>query len=133
MHATKFYWDDISVSAAIEQLDPVRIAAKVPAFAAHLSLVHGGDWPALLTNCAGMLREMSRFAIPDENLRAIDCPILVSTGDRDKLVPVSEALRLKDVLRRGSLLILPGVGHPFEQMPVDTAVAELNRFLDDVE
>jgi pimeloyl-ACP methyl ester carboxylesterase len=44
------------------------------------------------------------------------CPVLVSVGDRDELVPVNEALRLARLFNQGELIVLPGVRHPFQSV-----------------
>ncbi len=43
-------------------------------------------------------------------------PTLISVGDRDELVPLNEAQRLSRTLPHGSLIVLPGVRHPFQTL-----------------
>lgn len=45
-------------------------------------------------------------------------PTLLIWGDRDRTVGLQSAEKLQRMLRRSSLVVLPGVGHiPFEEMP----------------
>ena len=45
-------------------------------------------------------------------------PTLLIWGDRDRAVGLSSAHRLRQILRRSELLVMPGVGHiPFAEMP----------------
>ena len=74
-------------------MDPARILAKEPAFAATLSRRHDagqgeGAW-----------------------LHRIDCPALVVCGDRDPFVPPEHAAGLARQLPAGRLFVAPDCGH----------------------
>ncbi|MPY78577.1 MAG: alpha/beta fold hydrolase [Actinophytocola sp.] len=56
-------------------------------------------------------------------LRAVTAPSLVVWGDRDKVISARKAKRTARMLRNGTLLMLPEVGH-VAQMEQPTAVAE---------
>lgn len=120
-------------------LDPVRIAATDPDWAAGLAArhdpIHGdGAWRTLLE---AIVDDVARQPLlrPDE-LRAIDVPTLVVAGDRDPMVPVDQAVGLARQVRDGRLLILPGVGHDAldgESATLHAALAGFYRALDSEE
>lgn len=116
LHGTKVYWTPEAIAATRSQLDPDAIRAKVPAFAAQLEQAHGPNWSALARQArdfvAGMAAPKSG-ALAEGDLSAIRCPVVVSVGDRDELVPVAEALRLVAALPDGGLAVLPHTRHPF--------------------
>ncbi|NWG05876.1 MAG: alpha/beta hydrolase [Chloroflexi bacterium] len=62
-----------------------------------------------------------------ERLGEFDLPILVITGDDDRIVPTEQSLRLADELPNAQLAVIPQCGHvPHEECPAEfmQAVAE---------
>jgi hypothetical protein len=55
-------------------------------------------------------------------------PVLVSVGDRDEMVSLPEALRLSRIFRRGRLLVLPGVRHPFSSVSLIPLLPMMRAF-----
>ncbi len=116
-HGTKIYWTEESASKMREQLDPDRLSAKVPAYADQLALIHGAvRWRSLVRQAADLIGYLSQNGLPENMAATIQCPVLVSVGDRDELVPVREAQRFSRVVGNGALLVLPGVQHPFQSL-----------------
>ncbi|MCP4359944.1 MAG: alpha/beta hydrolase [Chloroflexi bacterium] len=115
MHATKFYWSQDSAAKMYKQLDPNTMAEKVPTYADQLMQEHGGrDWRILVRQAADMTGYLVNNGITERMVAHTQCPVLVSVGDRDELVPVNEALRLARLIPNGELIVLPGVRHPFQ-------------------
>lgn len=114
MHGTKFYWTPAAVAGTLRQLDPDAIVARVPAYAAQLAREHGTDrWPARVRAAAEFVAGMAEAQVPEAEAAAVRCPVIVSVGDRDELVPVDEAVRLRAALPDAGLLVLPRVRHAF--------------------
>lgn len=114
MHGTKFYWTADSAAAAVRQLDPDLIAAKVPTYAAQLAREHGeARWADRARGAAGLVAGMIDAGLAEAELAAVRCPAVVSVGDRDELVPLDEAERLRRALPSAGLLVLPRVRHAF--------------------
>jgi pimeloyl-ACP methyl ester carboxylesterase len=95
-------------------MDPVRIAAREPEFAATLARRHDdgqgqGAWQRLLPAIAADIA-VQPLLTPAE-LHAIDCPAMVVTGDRDPFVPTEHAAGLARQLPDGRLFIAPDSGH----------------------
>lgn len=115
MHATKFFWSEDTVTQMREQLDPDKMADSVPAFADQLVQEHGGrQWRVLVRQGADLVGQLFREGITAGMASRILCPVIVSVGDRDELVPVYEAQRLCRLIPEGSLFVLPGVSHSFK-------------------
>jgi pimeloyl-ACP methyl ester carboxylesterase len=115
MHATKFYWTKEAVGNMRSQFDPDTMSTKVPGYANQLAQEHGGShWRVLVRQAADLVGYLSEKGVTEGMAARTQCPCLVSVGDRDELVPLSEAQRLSRVLPHGELIVLPGVRHPFQ-------------------
>jgi 3-oxoadipate enol-lactonase len=115
MHATKFYWSKSSAEGIKEQLEPDSIQLKAPAFADRLALEHGGSrWRSLVRQAADFVSYLAENGLTERSAASAQCPVMVSVGDRDELVPVQEAFRLSRTLPYGSLLVIPRASHPFK-------------------
>ena len=114
IHATKFYWTAEAVKGFQAQLNPDVMAEKVPAYANQLMQEHGArQWRELVRQAGALAAELAQSGLKESQLNNIRCPVLVSVGERDELVPLPEAQRLSRVLPKGELIVLPGVRHPY--------------------
>lgn len=130
LHATKFYWPEHSSTRMRKNLDPERMSNKVPVLSSQLILEHGaGRWRSLVRQSADLVMTISENGVTESMARSTRCPVLVSVGDRDELVPLHEAHRLCNVFPNGALLVLPGVGHAFRTMSVPTLLPSMQLFL----
>jgi pimeloyl-ACP methyl ester carboxylesterase len=67
------------------------------------------------------------------HLHEVSLPILVLTGDDDRIVPTSDSLRLAGELPNASLAVLPNCGHvPQEECP-GPFLTEVERYLNGFE
>ena len=115
MHATKFYWTAAAAEKMQQQLDPDVMAEKVPTYADQLVKDHGGrQWRTLVRQAAELTAGLVDGGLSERLLNNAQCPILVSVGDRDELVPLPEAFRLSRALPNGELLVLPNTRHPLQ-------------------
>jgi pimeloyl-ACP methyl ester carboxylesterase len=95
-------------------MDPAKILANDPAWAAELSRRHDegqgpGAWQRLLPAIAADVAIQPLLG-PGE-LRAIDAPTLVACGDRDPFVPVDHAWGIARQVPGGRLFVAPDCGH----------------------
>lgn len=102
------------VSVARRLMDPPRILADDPAWAAELSRRHDpgqgtGAWQRLLPAIVADVAVQSLLG-PRE-LHAITAPTMVACGDRDPFVPVDHAWGLSRQIPGGRLFIAPDCGH----------------------
>jgi pimeloyl-ACP methyl ester carboxylesterase len=101
-------------SVGRHQMDPGRILASEPAFAATLARRHDagqgeGAWQRLLPAIAADIA--SQPLLSPAELHGIDCPAMVVCGDRDPFVPPEHAAGLARQLPNGRLFVAPDCGH----------------------
>ena len=101
-------------SVGRRQMDPERILAREPEFAAILARRHdagqgAGAWQRLLPAIAADIAAQPLLS-PAE-LHGIDCPAMVVCGDRDPFVPPEHAAGLARQLPNGRLFVVPDCGH----------------------
>jgi len=129
--ATKYYWDETVASKEVKKLDPAIILQKIPAFAAQLKQRHAPqDWQTVLKKTAALLENLGKNnALQLEDHAAINVPVLLLLGDRDKMITLEETIAVFDQLPNAEMAILPGTPHPIEQ--VDNPLLEflINKFL----
>ena len=116
---TKFEWTPEIAEREASRLDPERMRAKVPQFAATLEERHAGagGWTATLAATAGFLRRLGERPLLNEGeLASIAPKVCVGVGDRDATVGVDESQRVSRRLAHGSLAVLPNTPHAFEQV-----------------
>jgi pimeloyl-ACP methyl ester carboxylesterase len=71
----------------------------------------------------------SRWLGLDERLDEIQVPVLVVTGDDDRIVPTKQSIRLAGELPNAELVVVPNCGHvPHEECP-EFFLAAVNDFL----
>lgn len=129
MHATKFYWSDSVAAGMKKQMNPDIISEKVPRYAAQLAAEHGEErWKQLLQEACSMVEDLPSTGLTEEDAARVTCPVIVSTGDRDELIPIDEALRLSRAIPGAQFLALPGVRHPFQAIPPALMTAAMLLF-----
>lgn len=130
MHATKFYWPDYTMKRMMKNLDPDRMSTKVPGYASQLVIEHGaGRWRSLVRQSADLVSHISTNGITERMAGFSSCPVLVSVGDRDEMIPVAEAARFSCVFEKGALLVLPGVNHSFHAASSQALLPPMLSFL----
>jgi pimeloyl-ACP methyl ester carboxylesterase len=91
---------------------------------------HGDDyWQVLRDVFRGFGSESAHeldFRLDD--LRAIDCPVLVLHGDRDPFFPVAVPVAMYSAFPRAELAILPNVGHTLPRDAPDLFVTLVTQF-----
>ena len=101
-------------SVGRRQMDPERILAREPGFAATLGRRHNagqgeGAWQRLLPAIAADIA--AQPLLTPAELHRIDCPAMVVCGDRDPFVPPEHAAGLARQLPNGRLFVVPDCGH----------------------
>ena len=102
------------LSVARRLMDPARILASEPAFAADLARRHdpvqgAGAWQRLMPAIAADIAAQPLLG-PGE-LHRIDAPTMVVCGDRDPFVPVDHAWSLSRQIPGARLFVAPECGH----------------------
>jgi pimeloyl-ACP methyl ester carboxylesterase len=129
MHSTKFYWTKEAANQMRAQLEPDEMAKKVPVYADQLAREHGArHWRILVRQAADLTSTLVSKGMTERDIRQLQTPTLVSVGDRDELVPLNEAQRLSRTLPHGSLIVLPGVRHPFQTLKTIPLLPMMQEF-----
>jgi pimeloyl-ACP methyl ester carboxylesterase len=105
---------DPRASIARRAMDPERIEREDPALAAELAMRHDpgqgeGAWRRLLPAIAADV--VAQPLLSPRDLRSIDAPALVVSGDRDPFCPVDQAWGLARQLHDARLFIVPAGDH----------------------
>lgn len=130
--ATKFNWNETIAAQEIKMLNAARIEEKLPDFAAALQKRHApGNWKTVLEKTAVMLTEMGKDnPLKATDYPAVENPVLLMLGDRDKMVTLDETVEVYKKLPKGQLAILPNTAHPIEMVNTDRLVFEIRSFLE---
>lgn len=129
---TKFDWTMASAEKEVKMLDAEKIAVKVPAFASHLSALHGkSNWKDVAQKTAQMMLNLGAGErLNGEDLERIDHKVLIAIGDRDHMVSVEESTSSAHRLANGTLKIIPDVPHPIEKVDTDVLKSVIIDFID---
>ncbi len=117
--ATKFAWTPETAAREAAGLDAEMLLAKAPKFLDALEIAHPlNTGRNVLDETARMLGRMHETVMPDAQLQALDLPVLLLLGERDKMVTREETLHVRSLLQKGSFGILPATPHPLEAVDV---------------
>lgn len=117
IHGTKVYWTKDAVAKMNQQLDPDFMAEKAPTYADQLVQDHGARvWRTLVRQAAELVYGLAQNGLTERMMQNIQCPVLVSVGEKDELVRLVEAQRVSMLLPEGELIVLPGVRHPLQTL-----------------
>lgn len=118
---TKFAWTKDIAEQEIKMLNPDKIAAKVPKFAAKLTSIHGThNWKNVVSKTARMMHGLGNGKkLTTKELAQIEHKVLIGIGSLDKMVTVEESSESSTILPNGQLQIIEGFRHPIER--IDTA------------
>jgi pimeloyl-ACP methyl ester carboxylesterase len=129
---SKLAWTPDVAARETSRLDPEKIRAKVPQFAADLERRHAGagGWENVLAKTANLMTELGERPIVDEALLSrIQQPVLLMVGDRDNVVTADETVGAARRLARGAYRVLPATPHPFEQVGLPLLATSLREFI----
>ena len=129
--ATKFHWEEAIAAKEVQMLNPDTITRKIPAFAEQLAQRHlPADWKVVLQKTADMMLAMGKDnPLQRGDYQAIHATCLLLLGDRDKMVTLEETVAVYKQLPHAQLGVLPGTGHPIEQVNLQQLVFQVKLFL----
>lgn len=129
--ATKWHWDEATAAKETQMLNADKIEQKVPAFAEALHKRHTAHgWKNVLSKTASMMLALGADnPLKPEDHAAITHPSLILLGDRDKMVSLDETLAVYRALPNAQLGLLPGTGHPIEQVDAEVLSFFIRRFV----
>lgn len=129
--ATKFAWSAEAAAKEVKLLDPEKIKAKIPHFAATLADRHApNNWEEVMKQTAGLMLGLGQEPLlPPSILAGIQQPVQVSVGDQDNMVTIEETNETYRNLPNARLLVLPATRHPLETVNVSRLQHEINLFI----
>ena len=128
---TKFNWDETIAATETKMLNAEKIEAKLPDFAVALQKRHTpNNWKIVLEKTAAMLVEMGNDnPLKPDDYPAIQHPVLLMLGDRDKMVSLDETVEVYKNLPLAQLAILPNTPHPIQMVNQARLAYEIKCFL----
>lgn len=115
---TKWHWDAEIVQKEVAMLNPEKMEAKIPAFAALLEKRHAPyDWKELLHKTADMLTGLGQNnPVAQADFAELHIPVWLLVGDRDASVSFEETKQMMTRLPNGAMGVLPLSPHPVEKV-----------------
>ena len=113
MHGTKFYWSGEEAENLAMEMDTAWLEENNPERLTELRARHGEEkLDTILPWANKIIAAMPDTGLTEMELEDLELPVMISVGDRDELVPVSEAMDLYQALQRGQLSIFAETYHP---------------------
>lgn len=107
--------------------DPAKITPEI--LEGYQKPLRVDNWDKALWELTVSSRESGLAGRPSE----LDLPVLVITGDDDRIVPTEQSLRLAEEIPNAQLAVIPQCGHvPHEECP-DVFMQAVTNFLDSLE
>lgn len=127
--ATKFDWTPGFAEIQEKGLSPVALKANLPAYYESLCNMHKGDVDHLLLKISCLMKRLGDVPLVNpELIRAISIPLLLSVGDRDKMVSIEETKHLTSCGNHVSFSLLENTVHPIEKLKPETLNSLLEFF-----
>jgi pimeloyl-ACP methyl ester carboxylesterase len=128
---TMLAWTPEVAETGARRLNPEGMRAKVPAFADALAARHAecGGWELTLTRTASLLRALGAAPpLSTASVASVAAPVRLLVGSRDDSVTHEESQRFAEAMPRGEAVLLDGVPHPIEKVPLDLLLSHLTEF-----
>lgn len=130
-HAMKFYWTEAAIEGAVAGLDSEKIRARSEKGFAILSSMH--EMNGLAKTCSltrSIITGFSEKQLGERDIAKLQCPLLLSVGDRDDLVSLDEIskLYLSQDKKKVSLAIHPNTPHPISKLDIGSFTHAVREF-----
>lgn len=118
--ATKYVFDAKTVEHWTHLASPERYARPGNPRTPEMARIHAPqDWTRVPATNSRYYESLGRDPpLKDEDLRAIEAPVLVVSSNRDQIVPWEESVALAKLLPRSELAMFYGPAHPLAVVPV---------------
>lgn len=129
---TKFDWNPDSSEKEAAMLNADKIIEKVPLYAGFLEKLHGDKWRKVLERTAELMKDLgNKPELSKEKFEKISYKVLISVGEKDKMVSVDESRNVSSLIRNCGCAVLPFTTHTLEQVDVKLLESMLHYFLGD--
>ena len=128
--AVKMTWNKETIEKETRGLNADFLKERNPNYYQHLALVHRQP-ERLLTYVVQMMYELAEHQpLNNENLREIEIPVLLSVGDRDKMVTLEETIHAYRQISGCCLQVFPNTEHRFEKINIGMLASSWKTFLE---
>ena len=134
-HGMKFYWTEAAISESLVSLDIEKIKMRSQKGYEILSAIHSGSGleTAIKANRC-IVEHFREVQLTEEDLYKIQVPLLLSVGDRDELVTLTEITKLfssRDP-KKTFLAIHPNSPHPISKLDLISFTNSVRIFWKDL-
>src|SRR5262249_35037731 len=122
-HAMKFYWTEDAIVESLAGLDVEKIKARSEKGFAILSTMHQANGlDKTVVAMRNIIEDFRKEKLEVEDIKKLSCPLLLSVGDRDELVPLEEISKLFLSLdhSRAFLAVHPNSPHPISKLDYES-------------
>ena len=130
-HAMKFYWTEKAIAEALSGLDVEKIKARSQKGYEILSAMHSENGlEKTVTSMRSIIEHFRVEQLTEEDLVKIQTPLLLSVGDRDDLVSLSEITKLyhSQDQKKTFLAIHPNSPHPISKLDLNSFTHSVRIF-----
>lgn len=115
---TKFNWSEEIAEKETRQLNPVKIAEKVPKFAQYLDRIQQPkDWRQVMLGTQQLMHRLgSNPLLTAHKAQDIQIPVLLTLGEEDTMVTREETEQVQGLIPNAEFKVLPNVPHPIQQI-----------------
>lgn len=130
-HAMKFYWTEGAIAEATTGLDVEKIKTRSQKGFDMLSAMHeanGLEKTVALTK--SIITNFVMSKLDEADLAKLQCPLLLSVGDRDELIPLEEISKLYLSLdkKKVSLTVHANSPHPISKLDKESFTHAVREF-----
>jgi pimeloyl-ACP methyl ester carboxylesterase len=110
---TKLIWSEEFACSETDKLKPEILEAHMPPLADWMKKVHGEKyWSKVVYNTADLMNTVGKHNyLMNQDLSSLTCPILITQGTEDPMVPIQESELFSSKIKSSSLHLFQGVGH----------------------
>jgi pimeloyl-ACP methyl ester carboxylesterase len=131
--ATKFFFDAETVKYWTYLAQPERLDRPGNPRAAEMLAAHGPYWKAVtIANCALFGDLGASPPLTEDDLRAIERPVMLVNSNRDALIQWDETLALGKLIPGARLAMFYGLAHPLRNVPVTRIGEAIGQWLREV-
>lgn len=131
--ATKFYFDPETVRYWTYLAQPERLARPGNPRAAEMLAAHGPHWQAVTIANSALFGDIGATPpLVEDDLRAIDRPVMLVNSNRDALIKWDETLALGRIIPGARLVMFYGLAHPLRNVPVTRIGEAIGQWMREV-
>ncbi len=127
----KFYWTPQAIKDAIAGLDPQKLKERSLKAFEKLTAIHSAmGLEETMQYTRTIIENFSVSQLTSADVMKVKCPLLISTGDRDHLVPPEEAAKLYESLdkKKTYLAIQPNSAHQLNKLDMASFTHSVREF-----